>query len=211
MTGTRVGQLALVVPRDDAAARQACDWADDLVARWPSHAVASRVDDRSPANRQTIQLLLASKADLTLYFGHGNTRAWLTLGRVTMGVAAVAAGAGTAVVSVACETGQRLGPQAVTAGVIAWLGFTIRVPVMPTHKGLDPIGDALVDGLEVLGKAQSMQVARDAVVSALDRTVDSFRNGSLASHPGAALGYYAAMCLRDHVVIHGNAAHVPLP
>ena len=37
------------------------------------------------------------------------------------------------------------------------------------------------------------------------------RNSELNAWTTKAIGYYAAMSLRDHIVVHGNSAHQPLP
>jgi hypothetical protein len=206
-----MGDLVVVRPRDDDHARQASDWCDELVAALSidGHNVVVDVDDTAPADSQTIRAALVQAARLIVYFGHGDERSWLTLGAPTVDSTNVDAVAGKAVVSVACRTGKVLGPDAITAGAVAWLGFTIKVPVIAPHKNRDPIGDAICDGLGTLAGG-TMQHARDEIAAQCDMLVQSFDAGSLSRHPASAMGYYAAMALRDHVVIHGNSQHEPL-
>jgi hypothetical protein len=55
-----------------------------------------------------------------------------------------------------------------------------------------------------------MQDARDAIVSGFDQLADNYDTGSLSGLPDSVIGYLAALVLRDHVVLHGNAKRQPL-
>jgi hypothetical protein len=204
----------VIRPRDDSAAKESSKWCDDLIAKLKAstaaHTVSSDIDDGSPADQANISAAMSAGVDLICYFGHGNSSAWLTANSPTIDAGTVGAGKGKAVVSIACETGLNLGADAITSGVESWLGFTIKVPVLLLKGGYDPFGEAIVEGLAELGEGKSMQEARDALFAALDQTVDDFDTGFLSTDPSAPLGYYAAMSLRDHVVLHGNGSHVPL-
>ena len=205
--------FSVVRPQDDAVAQQTSGWCDDLIRKFTarSHHLASEVDRWTPADQAPIIALLGGSTDLVCYFGHGKRDCWLTNGIVTIDASSVHAAANKAVVSIACDTARGLGPDAVTAGVVAWLGFTILVAVMAPYKTRDPIGEAIVDGLDVLGHGYTMQAARDQVAANLDQLVNDFQPGGwLAGHPAAAFGYYASMAMRDHVVVHGKANHAPL-
>jgi len=208
-----MGSFTLVRPKDDAAARQSSDWCDSLCSNLTTngHSKIDDVDDTSPPNTANILAAIGKKGDLICYFGHGDGAAWLTAGMPTLDGRNVSAASGKAVVSIACKTGIHLGPDAITAGAICWLGFTIKVPVMSPHKLRDPFGDAIVNGLSVLGGHKSMQDARVEIYKNLNQLVDDFDTGPLSSHPASALGYFSAMSLRDHIVVHGNSAHQPLP
>jgi len=208
-----MGDFIVVRPRDDAPARQASDWCDTLSTQLIAvgHSKSADIDDSSPPDTATICAAIGGIGDLICYFGHGDETAWLTGGAVTIDAGNVASAGGKAVVSIACKTARDLGADAVTAGVACWLGFTIKVPVIVPHRTRDPFCDAIVDGLASLGMHKSMQQARDDIFSNLDQLAEDFDTGSLRSHPASALGYFSAMCLRDHVVVHGNSAHRPLP
>jgi hypothetical protein len=209
-----MSSFSVIRPRDDSAAIASSDWCDDLIAKLTaSKAAPSKlidVDDSSPADQAKISAAMSAGAELICYFGHGDSNAWLTANHPTIDAGTVSAGKGAAVVSIACETGLQLGADAITAGVESWLGFTIKVPVLVLKGGSDPFGEAIVDGLAELGEGKSMQEARDALFAALNQTVTDFDTGYLSTDPSAPLGYYAAMSLRDHIVVHGNSAHVPL-
>jgi hypothetical protein len=168
------------------------------------------VDDLSPADRAHILAALKSAGNLICYFGHGNEHSWLTASVSTAISSDFVPATGKAVVSIACRTGCKLGPDAITAGVEAWLGFTIKVAVIAPHLGLDPIGDAIVAGVSVLGSGKTMQDSRDALYSELDTVATGYDTGKWSSHPGAALKYYAALAMRDHIVLHGTTTFVPL-
>jgi hypothetical protein len=208
-----MGKFIVIRPKDDAAARQSSDWCDTLCGNLVAdgHIELADVDDTSPPDTANITTALRKGGDLICYFGHGDETAWLTVGVPTIDATNISAAKGKAVVSIACKTGKDLGPDAITAGVICWLGFTIKVSVMSRHKTRDPFGDAIVKGLSVLGVHKSMQEARDEICSNLDQLVTDFdTGGSLSSHPASVIGYYSAMSLRDHIVAHGNFAHRPL-
>lgn len=207
-----MGHFIVVRPKDDAVSQQASDWCDQLVSRFTpkSHILAQDVDDTTPADRVNIQSALGTTASLVCYFGHGDENSWLTHSAPTIDAANVAAAGGKAVVSIACKTACNLGPTAITGGAVAWLGATINVPVISPHRTIDPFGDAIVDGLSCLATGGSMQDARDAISANCDALVTSFDTGPMSTHPARSLGYYAAMALRDHLVVHGSPKFVPL-
>jgi hypothetical protein len=94
--------------------------------------------------------------------------------------------------------------------VTSWLGFTINVAVIAPQKGVDPIGDAMVAGLSVLGSGQTMQKARDELYAQLDQVATDYDTGRFSTHVAATLGYYAALAMRDHLVVHGAGSFAPL-
>lgn len=208
-----MGWFGLVRPQDDRAARQSSDWADSLEKRLTAlgHAKSIDVDDWTPADTSSILNALGSSAALLCYFGHGDESSWLTNGLVTIDASHMSAARSKAIVSIACKTACLLGPSAITAGVESWLGFTVKVAVISPHKGIDPIGDAIVEGLAVLGAKATMQQSRDEIAAQLDQVVTDYDTGKYSTHPAAPIGYFAAMCLRDHVVVHGNVSFQPLP
>jgi hypothetical protein len=204
--------FSVIRPQDDGNSQQCSDWADNLITNLKAggHSKAIDVDNLTPANSSNILAALKSGSSLICYFGHGDEGSWLTHSATTVDKSNVSAAAGRAIVSVACKTARGLGPDAITAGVEAWLGFTCKVAVITPHKGVDPIGDAIVDGLTELGAAKTMQEARDEIRSKMDKLVTEYDTGKYAMHPAANIGYFAALALRDHVVVHGNTGFVPL-
>jgi hypothetical protein len=209
-----MGIIVMIRPRDDAASQQASDWADDLltILNLNGHSVVVDVDDTTPPDTANIVAAVGKPADLVCYFGHGDETSWLTSGSSTLSASSATGISAGAVVSVACKTGCSFGPGAVTAGVRSWLGFTIKVPVIAPHKTKDPMGEAIVNGIAQLATQGTMQMARDEIVSLLDQVVTDYDfRGRYSSHPGASFGYFAAMALRDHVVVHGNHNLQPLP
>jgi hypothetical protein len=210
-----MGSFVLIRPQDDAESRQASDWGKMISEYWTKvtvHTKSQDINQYSPADAKTISAAIGSSADLVLYFGHGDDTSWLTSGSATIDASNVHPASGKAVVSVACKTGCNLGPDAITVGVRSWLGFTIMVAVVAMHKTRDPFGDAMYKGIQCLGSGGSMQNARDAIVSELDQLRKDFdKGGSLNTHPAWQLGMFAAIALRDHTVLHGDAAYCPLP
>src|ERR1700676_297439 len=77
-----MADFSVVRPRDDADARQASEWCDDLVNRLVQygHTEVDDVDDRTPADIAHIVVALSRRVDLVCYFGHGREDAWLTAG-----------------------------------------------------------------------------------------------------------------------------------
>ena len=208
-----MSDFSVIRPEDDNVARQTSGWCDELIRKFTAngHRLADDVNQWTPADQASMVARMGGTTDLICYFGHGETDCWLTNGTATIDANTIHHAAGKAVISIACDTACNFGPDAITAGVVAWLGFTILVAVMAPHKNQDPIGEAIVDGLELLGNGRTMQEARDEIAANLDQLVVRFHSGgSLASHPAAAFGYYASMAMRDHVVVHGQANHVPL-
>ena len=204
---------AVICPRDDAPAKQASSWCDDLrqvLDHKGGHKIVACVDDRSPADSATIANALASPCSLLLYFGHGTDGEWLTLSAATIDRSTIGAAAGKAVVSIACNTSRALGPDAITAGVRSWLGFTFPVPVLSSVNRRDVLGEAVAAGLSCLAFNASMQQARDELVRELSQMVHELQYGVLSQHPGAEVGMFLVECLRQHVALNGDAKHVPL-
>ncbi|WP_447600333.1 C25 family cysteine peptidase [Nitrospira sp. Nam80] len=201
-----MSKFIVIRPKDDAIAQQASVWCDDLVQKFSKnrHTKVNDVDDGAPPDTGNIVLALQAGADLICYFGHGDENSWLTNFKATIDNTNIRNANQKAVVSVACKTACVLGPTAITAGIVSWLGFTIKVPVMTPHKNRDPIGEAIVDGLALLGNHLTMQEARDRIADNCDKLIVEFDTGTLRNHPGNLIGYYAAMSVRDHVVVHGN-------
>jgi hypothetical protein len=206
-----VGEFVCIGPRDDASAQQAFDWLTDLRAKLTTagHIQVAQVDNATPANRKKITAALTASAHLILYFGHGDSDRWKTGGQATVDKANANILGPRAVVAVACKSGTQLGPDAVTAGVDTYLGFTSKVGVIPLHRGRDQLGEAIVNGLKVLGANQSMQAAKDELVRQLDALSLAFDTGRLRNHPHATFGYFVSAAMRDHVVLHGKAGLQP--
>jgi hypothetical protein len=211
-----VGSFSVIRPQDDNVAQQASAWCDELVKLLSNkgHSLVNDTSATSPggADKKDIVAAISSRTDLICYFGHGDEKSWLTLGSSTVDASDFQVAKGKAVVSIACKTGRVLGPDAVTAGAVSWLGFTIKVVVVPLHKTVDHLGDAIVDGLAVLGTGGTVQQARDELAAKLDQLMVAFdTGGTLSSHPSAGLGYLSSMALRDHISLEGQNNHRPLP
>ena len=98
-----------------------------------------------------------------------------------------------------------------TAGIICWLGFTIKCAVPSPHKNQDPFGDAVYAGLSRLAIGGTMQDAYDDLKAELDQLVNKFDlGGSLNNFPGADMLYFAAAAMRDNVSLAGNSTCQPL-
>ncbi|WP_054812360.1 hypothetical protein [Nocardia arizonensis] len=203
-----------ICPCDDGNSTTAADWYKDLVSRLCGpHQERYCVDHMSPADQAGIlQALRETNLNLVCYFGHGTSDDWLTSGNSTVNKTNVNAAAGKAVVSVACKTGRNLGAEAINQGVEAWLGFTIRVPIIPRHAHADPLGEAVADGLARLASQGTMQDARDKVEANMRQLIiDYDKGGTYYSHPNSTLGYFAALALANSISLVGKTKYVPLP
>jgi hypothetical protein len=209
-----VSTFCVIRPQDDVEAKQASDWCDELITQLTrsGHSNTGDVDKFTPADTTNITVLLRGHAGVICYFGHGDENSWLTNSLVTIDSSNILAATGKPIVSIACKTARNLGPDAITAGITSWLGFSIAVAIIRPHKTRDPIGEAIVTGVARLGKGATMQQARDEIAAQLNQVVADYdAGGKHASHPQSTFGYFAAMSLRDHVVVHGSTACVPLP
>ena len=206
-----MGDFTVVRPRDDADAQQASDWCNDLVTELTKsgHTKIADVNDQTPPT--TRHILNAFKpAALIFYFGHGDEHNWLTNQAKTLDDSNVSVTKGKAVVSIACKTACNLGPAAITAGAVAWLGFTGKVAVIRPHKTRDPIGNAIVGALACLGNRGTMQQARDEIAKRCDQLTIDYDTGQFSTHPEHFLGYFGSMVMRDHVDVQGTPSHRPL-
>lgn len=207
-----MGSYSLIRPEDDGASQQASTWATDLDTKLVSrsHARVENIDQHSPADRATIEAAISKAADLVCYFGHGTETAWTTSNTATLDNHNVARLLDKVVVSVACKTGRNLGPDAVLSGVSAWIGFNISVATIRTHKGIDPIGDAIVDGVLKFDGGGTVRSVVDAIAANLDQVAIDHDTGKHSGHPNAKIVYFAALALRHHVVALGKTSATPL-
>jgi hypothetical protein len=190
------------------------DWGVRLKSTFLAHSLLDDVDDTDPADQTHVQAAYQTGVNLLCYFGHGEVDRWETAGSATLESTSLPAKHPIAVISIACKTSQTLGPDAVTSGVTAWLGFTIRVGIIAPYASavgpIDTIGDAMVEGLKILSTGATMQQARDEIEKQLDDLVNAYDTGAYAHHIDAEIGYFVAGCMRDHVVVHGTPSHTPL-
>jgi hypothetical protein len=207
-----MGDFILIHPRDPGVGTTASNWARRFGANLTAsgHFQTTEVDDSTPADSSHVAAALGGTGSLIGYFGHGDEDNWLTKGAPTVDSSHFVASAGKAVVSIACKTGCNLGPDSVTAGVQSWLGFTCQVAVVNTNSRY-PSGDAIVAGLSVAGASKTMREVHDQVYSELDQVMQDYDfGGKFDGHSTAALGYFSALAMRDHLVLHGASNFAPL-
>ena len=208
-----MSSFSVIRPRDDAEAQQASDWADNLVQEFTNagHFLTTDVDDTTPADAANVLGVLGGADPLVCYFGHGDANSLLANGSATADVKTIQAMTGMAIVAIACKTASGLAPAAIKAGAEAWLGFTISLPVIAPHKGVDPIGEAIVRGLAGLGNHGTMQQALNDIKTEMHQVVaDHDTTGIQKDHPRRWEIYYGALATRDHVVLHGRPGCAPL-
>jgi Peptidase family C25 len=206
--------FVVIRPQDDAVARQASDWCDKLVnvlTQQGGHIKMGDVNSACPASQATIVSAMQKNSQLVFYFGHGTTDAWTVTNTNVIDPSSISCASRNAVVSIACKTGQQMGSDAITAGAIFWLGFTIKVPVIRPYKNIDPIGEAIYGALAGFGSSKSAQEVHRDLIQKLDRVATEYdTGGKFSKHPEATMGYFFAMVLRDHIVVHGNPSYVPM-
>lgn len=208
-----MSDFSIIRPNDDAAAQQSYDWGEELLNKLTaSHSLVDDVDDTTPADSTNIAAALQnSNVSLVCYFGHGDESNLQTNGVATVDDATIKVKAGIAIVAVACKTAVKLGSAAITAGADAWLGFDISLPIITPHKNIDPIGDAIVNGLADLENSCTMQQAHSDLWDELDDVVRQYDvTGPNNTHPHRWMIYYGAMAARDHIVLHGSPNCTPL-
>lgn len=203
-----------ICPRDDGNSRQASDWyALFKQSAIQQHSELAYIDDYSPADIQNIcGALRLQGSDLILYFGHGTHNDWRTNDSVTVDKSNIKYAKRKAVVSIACKTGRDLGPDAVNqGGVESWLGFTIRVAILPPYLNQDPIGDAINRGICELINGGTMRDARNTIESELRKLITDYdTGGNFSNHPNSTFGYFACLSLADNVSLNGKSNFRPL-
>jgi hypothetical protein len=207
-----MGGYISIRPEDDQNACQASDWCHSLLAELANYTAHAHTADRDGHNcaRADVETALRGSGDLVLYFGHGDTTCWLNGTTQIYDAANAAEAVGKAVVSIACKTSANLASAAVTAGVVAWLGFNSQVACIPKYQGTDHLGDAIAAALSCLGNGATMQQACDALVAELERLVQEYDTGSLSTWSMAAFGYFGTKVMSEHCVLEGKKSHQPL-
>lgn len=203
-----MGDYVVIRPEDGRVAQQVSGWADSLMAHadFARHNCVAYVDAGTPANRLMTVGALSTEASVSFYFGHGNETSWLESGDSILDAENIQATRGKAVVSVACKTGCILAGQAITAGATSWLGFTSKVPVLPTHLNLDPIGEAFVAALSKLGVGVSVHDVLEALMGEFDNLVQAYDSGTVSKTP-QCIG--RVLCLHGHAGPRGASSVVP--
>lgn len=207
-----MGRYSLIRPEDDAVTQQASDWATALDKGLGAngHSLDIDVRDITPPDRTNIEAAINGLSDVIFYFGHGDEQSWKTNGQPTLDSTNASQASGKTVVSVACKTGRSLGPDAILAGVDAWLGFNISVAVVRPYKGFDPLGEAIVEALEFLGQGGSVQFARNILEVKLEQVASDHDTGKFKNHPDAPLIYFSALAMQANLVVLGNQKSAPL-
>lgn len=161
------------------------------------------------------------KSDAVIFYGHGQwdlleirdssgtSRPWFVSSPAS---GTVSAGALTAkiMVAIACQAGHKFGPDAITLGAAAFIGFDDDVGIIPT-PGLQSnhFRDGFTGGptevLSALAKGLSpRKIATNAATEAKDlfqKAYDYFKTDPQgAAHPNAPRARRWAHFIRDHVV-----------
>ena len=119
-----MANLLLICPDHDQLTRALRRWSADLgysVVVPGDH--AWRALHGGNVTRANVEAALAGRPDAVFFYGHGEADRWLNAGTAITDLGNAHILAGKLVFSVACDSASRLGPEAVTRGARAYIGY----------------------------------------------------------------------------------------
>lgn len=210
-----MGTVAYLAPNNpgDPAAVDLHNWCVELERRLVAGGHSGFVvDDTSPCDKTNASLALARSGDAVFFFGHGGEDELIgTNGQPAVDRTNIANAQGKVVIAVACLAGRSLGPDAIIAGVEAFLGWNVKLLWLKPPAGqLGPFGSAIVDSLEILGQGTRVERAKERLRSSLDDVATYYLTGAGSGGANATLAYYGAAAASGQVALCGNEKAVPL-
>ena len=200
---------------NDAAAGDLSNWCTEATRRASAkgHTLSSEVTRSTPCDRANVDTALAALGDVFFFFGHGTEDDLKGEHRASVVDNRNATHAkGKVVVAIACESGRGLGPDAIVAGVRAYLGFNIKLAWIPPYRGQpDVFKDAMLSSLDVLIDGGSVQDLRDELYSQLTVVADYYGKGAGSKYHNALNGYFVAHAVKDNIAGLGDTQFAPLP
>ncbi|MGO9974740.1 MAG: hypothetical protein ACLP01_18440 [Solirubrobacteraceae bacterium] len=184
--------VAFVRPADDAAAAEIGAWGDD-VRRIALAAKATVIDRVGSANTRRVDVdqVLIKSADHVLWFGHGRDDALVANSVPVVDVANIGYLQDGVLIAIACDSANRLGPDAVRIyGVRTFLGFDDHLGWPAQAPG--PMRDAVVQGLDCLFSQQhdldyaANQLRRELVGARLEYEINGANYGLSAGEATTA-------------------------
>lgn len=192
--------VLLIRPEADATEQVLSKVASDALSRAPVPGAQSLTPPLPPPGSPNVpQPLTRATVDQAitagphpvhiLYFGHGR-RTQLGDPTVLIDSATFPHLKNALVLALACSSSERLGPDAVSSGVRAWVGFTRPIPVPLTQRllpNLEPFRVAAAVTLKGDPAADIEKQTRDAFEKRADTIVNSASQANQAQYAQAVV------------------------
>jgi hypothetical protein len=182
--------ISFVRPESDSVEVNLSRWADAVLASIRGKPNVSSSDLRGAAHQLTLFFLHGQRNSL------GDPVVWADSGNI-------ADGKGTVLIAFACLAGDQLGPNAVTNGVRAFLGFDDILTNYAPQPGL--FGQCVDAALRpFILSGQSIDAVRSALESGFQAIEKHYRAGVGTNHRNATIIWLAAHVNWRGLVFHGD-------
>ena len=167
------------------------------------HGLASHLVG-SIATRPAVDASLGG-CDVFLFFGHGTKGRLQGSGTDLVDALNVGSLSGTVVVAIACWSAVKLGPDAISAGAKAYLGFDDLVAFLPSDPD-DEFGDSFTAGIRSMLTGADAASALGDMRKRLDLAFDFYRKGAGAGRTDSVIGWLCANWDKSRLTLLGNGA-----
>jgi hypothetical protein len=194
-----MADLVLIRPANDAAAIDLSNWGANLRADITSAGHTLAVDLYATATaRPAVDAALGGKR-CVFFFGHGNPTELLGASSALVDTANVGIARTSILVAIACSSANVLGPDAVSQGVEAYLGFSDRFVWLARDpdRRFEP---AVAAGVRELLAGNPTDDARSAMASGFQRALIFYQS---AGTTNSTLGWLSAFWDFSHLALIG--------
>jgi len=201
-----MSDLCLIRPANNAAAVELANWGSSLARDIASSSHSLRKDIYSVAATRAAVEKELGPSRATLFFGHGRKSRLEGYSSDVIDSSNVGKAAGNILIAIACWSAAKLGPDAFSAGVEAYLGFDEQFVWLsgdPEHQ-FEP---AALSGIrEMLNSGADIAVCATTTQTEFDSVFAFYKTGAGSARPNAIVGWLAAAWDRDHLVVLGKGS-----
>lgn len=200
-----MADFLLIRPANDAAALDLSNWCTNLIPTLAAggHTVAGDLH-ATAATRAAIRSNLPAKRCVT-FWGHGTSTQLRGAGGPLVDTANVGLAAGSIFLAIACSSADVLGPDAISQGVEAWLGFN-NLFVWVSRDPDRQFEPAIAAGVKDLIAGGDVDSARAAIFTGLQRAFVFYQTGAGRGTTNSTFGWLAASHDSSRLTLVGNPA-----
>jgi hypothetical protein len=197
-----MADFVLIRPANDAAAIDLSNWGANLRPDVASALHTLAADLYAAATTRSAVDAAFPGTRCVLFFGHGNYAELLGAGNILVDTANIGRISGNIFVAIACSSANVLGPDAVSQGVEAYLGFTDRFAWVSRDPD-SQFEPAATAGIRELLAGRTIDDAKLEMESGFQNTVRFYQTGAGRGTPNSTFGWLTAWWDIGHLALIG--------
>ena len=196
-----MNRITIIRPEKDLLETVLSDWASLILWGCRGSTSLTLADMKgSLANRLNIEIEI-SRSELVLYFGHG-TKDKIGHPDSLLDNANIHLCSGKILISIACDTADKLGIDAINSGTKSFIGFDDVLAIYLGHPSL--FGSVFTQALlPLLTGSFDVADSRDTIITHFQSLEDHYKNAG-ANDPNATIIWLAAHINWRGVQAHGD-------